>query len=210
MTRVALVSGGRFSSKQLLADYLVAVDRACLSLVRLGYHLTMAVGDFDSVSAVEKEEIRQASLTMVEANSEKDDTDTELALLEIFKKWPEADVTIYGAFGGRLDHEFSNLFLPSHPRLFPFMRQIRLVDEQNAVRFLPQGKHFLTKNPNMTYIAFLLEGEGQLELAGCKYPLNAQNYFKRKMYSSNEFLEGPIEVTVPDGYVIVVETRDKE
>lgn len=209
MVKVALVAGGQLPDQILPYDYLVAVDRACWRMIERGYALDLAVGDFDSVSPAEKVIIKEKAGQFLQAPSEKNDTDTELALKTIFQRWPQAEVTVYGAFGGRLDHELSNLFLPSHPELRPFMRQIRLLDEQNEVVFYPQGRHQVVKQDEMTYVSFLLEGNGQLQIEGAKYPLNEKTYFQRKIYSSNEFVDGPITVTVPDGYLIVLQSRDR-
>ena len=54
----------------------------------------------------------------------------ELALLTIFKNNPQAQVTIFGALGGRIDHMLANVFLPSNPKLAPYMRQIEIEDGQ--------------------------------------------------------------------------------
>lgn len=209
MTKVSLFAGGRLSSISVTGDVVVGVDRACLTLIQQGHILDMAVGDFDSVTWAEKHLIKNKARRMIEASAEKDDTDTELALIEVFRLWPNADVTIYGAFGGRLDHELSNLFLPSHPQLRDKMTQITLQDEQNHVYFYPKGRHLIEPYSDMTYISFMLEGQGRLEILGAKYPLTEHNYFERKIYSSNEFLDGPISVEVPDGYLIVIASKDK-
>ena len=88
--------------------------------------LALAVGDFDSVTAEERQVIRKYAQHFVQARPEKDDTDLELALLTIFEQNPQAAVTIFGALGGRIDHMLANVFLPSNPKLAPYMRQIAL------------------------------------------------------------------------------------
>ena len=35
------------------------------------------------------------------------------------------------------------------------------------------------------------------------------NYFQKKIYSSYEFVDGPIQVIVLNGYVIVIQTKDR-
>ena len=72
--------------------------------------MILAVGDFDSVSRSELEMIQSATKDCMIAPAEKDDTDTELALKITFQLYPEAEVTIFGAFGGRIDHMLSNIF----------------------------------------------------------------------------------------------------
>lgn len=206
--KIALVAGGDWSPIETAFDLYVAVDRACLTLLEKKLPLAWAIGDFDSVSVLEREGIQAAAGQFTLAPAEKEDTDTELALKLIFEAYPEAQVTIFGAFGGRLDHLVSNLFLPSDPALAPFMAQISLVDSQNHISYLSAGKHQLFPK-NERYISFMLEGEGKLEISGAKYELSASNFFRKKIYSSNEFTNNPIEVTVPSGYLVVLRTRDR-
>lgn len=59
----------------------------------------MAVGDFDSVSQKAFTDIKEKAELLITANPEKNDTDTELALKEVFARFPEAEVTILGLLG---------------------------------------------------------------------------------------------------------------
>ena len=209
MPKVALFVGGELDWFTTDFDYFVGVDRACLYLLEWGLPLDLAVGDFDSVSESELNVIQSIAKSCKKAPAEKDDTDTELALKLIFQAFPEAEVTIFGAFGGRLDHMLSNVFLASDPELAPFMSRICLRDKQNKVTYCPEGKHDIFPEPGMTYVSFLQEGTGELTILGAKYELTDRNYFQKKNYSSNELLDGPIHVVVPNGYVIVIQTKDR-
>ena len=191
MPKIALFVGGELDWFTTDFDYFVGVDRACLYLLELGLPLDLAVGDFDSVSELELDVIQSTAKSCKKASAEKNDTDTELALKITFQLYPEAEVTIFGAFGGRIDHMLSNIFLVSDPELAPFMRRICL------------------REPGMTYVSFLHEGDGELTILGAKYELTSMNYFQKKIYSSNEFIDGPIQVLVPNGYVIVIQTKDR-
>lgn len=101
--------------------------------------LTLAVGDFDSVTEEERQVIQKRAQHFVQARPEKDDTDLELALLTIFEQNSQAQVTIFGALGGRIDHMLANVFLPSNPKLAPYMRQIEIEDGQNLIAYCPEG-----------------------------------------------------------------------
>ena len=209
MPKIALFVGGELEWFTTDFDYFVGVDRACLRLFELGLPIDLAVGDFDSVSRSELKMIQSAAKDCMIAPAEKDDTDTELALKIIFQLYPEAEVTIFGAFGGRIDHMLSNLFLVSDPDLVPFMRSICLRDKQNKITYYSEGSHKVLPEPGMTYVSFLHEGDGELTILGAKYELTSMNYFQKKIYSSNEFVDGPIQVLVPNGYVIVIQTKDR-
>lgn len=209
MPKIALVLAGDCSDFPRDFDLYVAVDAACLFLLKNGISLSWAIGDFDSVSTAELESIKIAAETFTQVPAEKNDTDAELAIKLIFDRYPKAHVRVFGAFGGRVDHMMANLFLPSDPDISPFMRQLCLLDQQNQISYLPAGQHRIFPKKEASYISFMLEGEGELRILGAQYPLTQDNFFQKKIYTSNAFTNKPIEVTVPSGYAIVMRTRDR-
>ena len=60
----------------------------------------------------------------------------------------------------------------------------------------------------MNYVSFM--SDDKLTITGAKYELNAQNFFSKKIYSSNEFIGKPIEVSLNSGYVVIIQSRDRE
>ncbi|TCD45799.1 thiamine diphosphokinase [Streptococcus sp. X16XC17] len=210
MTKIALFAGGDLPElvPDELFDIYVGVDVDSLFLAKAGLPLDFAVGDFDSVSEAELSLIRQCAKEFLQAPAEKDDTDLELALKEMLRLYPDGQISIYGAFGGRLDHMMANLFLPSEPAFSGHMQQIQLCDEQNIVRFYPEGKHKITPIEGMEYIAFMPSDDSRLEIKDAKYPLNASNYFFKKCYTSNEFIDRDMIITLDKGYVVVIYSRD--
>lgn len=209
MVRVAVFAGGEIGATSFSYDVLVGVDRGSLYLLEQGQSLDMAIGDFDSVSKEERTRIEQAATVFIQAPAEKDDTDLELALKEVFARYKQARVTVYGAFGGRLDHMMSNLFLASEPDLLPYMQQIELVDELNIVRFYPAGNYSIEPIEGMTYLSFMPSDDARLTIRQAKYPLNESNYFFKKCYSSNEFIGQPIEFELDQGYLVLIYSRDR-
>ncbi|EPU50986.1 thiamine pyrophosphokinase [Streptococcus agalactiae str. Gottschalk 992B] len=185
MTKIALFAGGDLTYFEYDFDYFVGIDRGSLFLLKNGLSLDMAVGDFDSI------------------------TEDELLYIKhycsIVSASPEAQVTVFGAFGGRIDHMMSNIFLPSDTDLEPFMSQIKDTKHSD---YLPSGKNQVSRIEGMSYVSFMPESESTLQISGAKYELNKSNYFKKKMYSSNEFMTSPIEVELKDGYLIIIYSKD--
>ena len=210
MTEVVLVAGSHLDlDLPKGAETYVGLDRGCLALMKEGLPLTLAVGDFDSVSQAERVAIETTAQELLVAPVDKDETDLELGLAQVLARWPKAEVIIYGALGGRLDHALSNIFLPSHPLIGSSVRRICLLDAQNKVVFYPAGRQVIPPSPDYSYVAFMLEGEGPLQIKEAKYELNETNYFQRKIYSSNEFIGQAIEVFVPAGYLVVIYSKDR-
>ncbi|AGZ24141.1 thiamine diphosphokinase [Streptococcus suis] len=210
MIKIAVIAGGSFDCLPEPADLYVGVDAGSLRLLDHSLPLDWAIGDFDSVTSEELGQIREMAEQFLQAPAEKDDTDLELALKEIFKAYPQAQVRIYGALGGRMDHMMSNLFLPAEPDLAAFMEQIELVDSQNIIRFRPAGRHRLSPIAGMKYISFMPSDQSRLTIRRAKYPLDASNYFFKKCYSSNEFIDRDIDIQLDQGYVVLIYSKDRD
>ncbi|HFI0646859.1 TPA: thiamine diphosphokinase [Streptococcus suis] len=209
MIKIAVIAGGSFDCLPEPADLYVGVDAGSLRLLDHSLPLDWAMGDFDSVTSEELGRIKDQAERFLQAPAEKDDTDLELALKEIFKAYPQAQVRIYGALGGRMDHMMTNLFLAAEPDLAPYMEQIELVDDQNVVRFRPAGQHRLSPIAGMKYISFMPSDQSRLTIRHAKYPLDASNYFFKKCYSSNEFIDRDIDIQLDKGYVVLIYSKDK-
>ena len=177
MGNIAILAGGDCTLLPRDHDAYVGVDGGCLKLLEQGLPLDMAVGDFDSVSETDLNNIKSQAKQVVQSVPEKNDTDMELALKAVFEEDPTARVSVYGAFGGRLDHFLSNIFLPTDPDLAPYMEQIQLVDGRNRLLYRPAGCHEILPDPAMSYVGFMPVGGGHLEITGAKYPLHPENYF---------------------------------
>lgn len=209
MTKIALFAGGTIDSFQVDFDLFIGVDRGSLFLIEQGIRPDLVVGDFDSVSEKELALIYSQSKEVLQVQPEKDDTDLELAVKAVFARYPQGEVTIFGAFGGRLDHTLANIFLPSNPEIVPYMQQIRLCNAQNQLCYCPQGRHEIKQVAGMNYLAFMPADNSQLTIEGAKYPLNESNYFFKKVYASNEFIGEPVFLECQSGYVIVIYSKDR-
>ena len=190
-------------------DVYVGVDAGCLFLLEQGLELSLAVGDFDSVEPEEFQSIQSAAHELRTSVAEKNDTDLELAIKEVLAGWPQADILIFGAFGGRLDHHLASVFLPSDPEIGPFMSQLCLMDRQNYLCYRPAGRHTIQPIAGYTYVAFMPVEGAFIQIEGAKYPLSEDNYFKKAIYGSNEFIDQPIVVTVDRGYLIIIYSKDR-
>ena len=208
-TRVAVFAGGDRGHYRTDFDSFVGVDRGSLWVLEENLPLALAVGDFDSVTEEERQVIQKRAQHFVQARPEKDDTDLELALLTIFENNPQAQVTIFGALGGRIDHMLANVFLPSNPKLAPYMRQIAIEDGQNLIAYCPEGTSQLHPRSDYDYLAFMPVRDSQLTILGAKYELTEENFFFKKVYASNEYIDREVSVTCPDGYVVVLNSKDR-
>ena len=217
---VFIVSGGNL---QDLADILkhydywrnvrfIGVDKGAGELLKLGYPIDLAIGDFDSMDPLDMKALKMTAKYIEYFASIKDDTDTQLALLRAMENFPQARrYILLGATGGRIDHFLSNLYLVLEERFESIIEKIYLQDSNNQVHFLKAGQHSLQKDKDYKYIAFAnLKETKDFQIKGAKYQLAKTNLPISTSYPSNEFEEDKeIQVSFTTGIVAVIESKDE-
>ena len=183
-------------------DY-AGVDRGVYRLLKKGITPKFTYGDYDSVSREEREFI-ESELKINAVNSEKDYTDSHLALFDLVViGYNEIDV--YGALGDRIDHELMNIQLLLNEKFKNV--DIRLIDKLNVI-FKVIGKKEL-KNIGYKYISFIPFFNGTtLTLDGFKYDGEVEISIGSTLTVSNEFVgqTATVETNQP---VIAIYSNDK-
>lgn len=109
----------------------LAADGGARLAAPLGLRIDRWVGDGDSLSSAEIEQLRVAGVPVELVSADKDESDAELALVAALRAGA-TDLTILGALGGaRLDHALANVALLAHPALAG--RTARLLDATTRV-----------------------------------------------------------------------------
>lgn len=216
MKRCLIITGGKldlsfagsFLEKESF-DKVIAVDAGLEAVKALGLEPDMIVGDFDTV----KPEIlafyrRQEHIVWDTHQPEKDETDTELALLKA-QATGCTEVVVLGATGGRLDHMIGNLHL-----LYPCLQKgidACILDRQNRIYLIDGEREFKRDRIWGKYISFLplTEQVNGITLTGFKYPLfNKDIEIGTSLCISNELAGEEGRITFTDGVLIVVESHD--
>lgn len=139
--RVILVAGGRSPDPAWLrelyqpGDVLWAVDRGLDACFAAGLIPARMVGDFDSVSEAAFARAREMGIACDTFPPEKDLTDLQLALRIAREQLAPARVVLTGCWGGRFDHNFSNLYSPLGVRDREFEVDC-MADERETLLFL--------------------------------------------------------------------------
>ncbi|HEY4400185.1 MAG TPA: thiamine diphosphokinase [Lactobacillaceae bacterium] len=189
-------------------DWLGA-DRGAWHLLQHGIKPLAALGDFDSLTSAEQAylhaQLAEQQITHVKA--EKDETDTELALLHAAKLAP-TQINVFGVTGGRLDHLLSNLWVLTQPEFAGIRERVTLWDATNAVIIRGAGAHTISKLADMMYLGFMpMESVVDFKILDAKYPL-VWTSETPKMWSSNEFVGEEVHIEIGQGLVMIVQARD--
>lgn len=111
-----IVGGGRIGSRDfyrnLIVDHdlIIGADKGADFIRALGLVPHAVVGDLDSISAETLDWVKKKNLIVREFPADKDKTDMELAIEEAVANGA-TEVTLTGAWGGRLDQSLANVFL---------------------------------------------------------------------------------------------------
>lgn len=197
-------------------DYIIAADAGLRFCRRADILPDLVIGDFDSVG---NEAFNYFHERIPERfrifPSEKDETDTELALAEAvkYRKQSGADaadsIHIIGALGGRVDHLLGNLAL-----LALALEQgapCCLVDEKTRIR-MTDSEMILKKDQVLGKYISLIPFAGAVDgltLSGFKY--NVNDFSLRPEITrgiSNEISDGKAVIHLKHGRLLVIETSD--
>ncbi|WP_042471819.1 thiamine diphosphokinase [Bacillus ndiopicus] len=187
----------------------IGADRGAYRLLERGVRPAAIVGDLDSLTASERQKLAQANIPMEMYAAEKDETDTDLALLKAISYKPEK-VVLTGVTGGRLDHYEAVLrtvcgLQQEHPNI---VFEIR--NRHNQMRFLMPGTHKIQEDKSYQYLSFFAYGETvrNITLRGVKYETtNEEISLWSSRFTSNEIIE-QAHITFTSGICLVIRSAD--
>jgi thiamine pyrophosphokinase len=189
------------------ARIVVAADGGARLADPLALRIDLWVGDGDSLRGDELEELRAAGVPIELAATDKDESDTELALLAAVARGA-TDVTILGGLGGpRLDHAIANVGLLAHPALQA--RAARILGDRSRVTLLT-GPATIELKGRIGDLVSLLPLGGDAEgvvTDGLRFPLRDERLEAGPARGlSNVRLTQVARVRLGRGRLLVVET----
>ena len=209
--RVTVVASGDMADgdeRWLDGATVIAADAGAVTLERLGRVPDRLVGDLDSIPRGLLARLRDAEVAIDRHPTDKDASDTELAL-EAALATAATEVVVLGAIGGaRLDHELANLLLLADPALA--RRDVRIVHGRTTVRALHPGGRLTLQGTAGDLVTLLPIGgdAAGVQIVGVRWPLaGATLRLGRSRGLSNEVVEPPASVSLERGTLLVVEHR---
>ena len=184
-------------------DLIIAADGGLLNASALGVRPDILLGDLDSLK--DKEIPKDAEVLRVP--SEKDFTDTQLAVDTAVKKGA-SEVVIVGGLDGRLDHTLSNLAILED--LWGKRIHAHITNGQNRVRYINSTSTLIPRS-GFRYLSILCLSEKVkgVSIEGCKYPLKNVTLNRSFQYAVSNEIEGNCAlVSVRRGGVYIIESKD--
>jgi thiamine pyrophosphokinase len=218
--RAVIVADGRLDEARvrqeaaLPSTLVLGADGGAGRAHRAGVRVDLVVGDLDSIDAAVLDELAATGSEVRRAGEDKDESDTELALLAALDLGARS-IVLLGALGGeRIDHELANLLLLAHPRLDG--RDAAIVDGGTTIVRIgnDQGGGTIELAGSAGDLVTLLPFTGPVEgvtTHGLRYPLRGEVLVPGPARGlSNELLGRSARVTTSRGRLLVIHTRRKE
>ncbi len=213
--KVLILTGGKiedsFLSERIATEHysmMIAADHGLIAADRLGIALDYIVGDFDSVSEAVLRKYRDTSTPIETFPTEKDKTDTEIAI-ELALKNNATAIDIIGATGSRLDHVLANIHLLLRPMQLKI--NVCIIDPNNKIYLRNESFKVEKREQFGDYVSLLpyTEQVNGLTLKGFKYPLNNITLSSgTSLGISNEIKEETAWIIFTHGVLIVIEAKD--
>ncbi len=204
MGRCIIIAASEFYHEDITItpdDYVIAVDKGFLYLSKLGITANAVVGDFDSLSFVPEHE------NLHEYNSDKDDTDTLIAVkLGVAKGYTQ--FYLYYGMGGRFDHTLANLQTLSYIQSLGAAYRGYLIDKDSVTTVIEDGTIHFSDNEQGFISVFSVDQTAVVSIIGLKYELNHHTLSNRfPLGVSNEFMQKTATITSHSGAALVTWQR---
>lgn len=186
------------------ADLLIAADGGALLCSRWGLLPQLVVGDLDSLGADHGEDLARRGTRVVAYPSDKDESDTELAVGIALERGAHEIVLLAALGGDRLDHAVANLLLVASPELGGRLSAVR---GNTTVRALHGGARLVLAGRAGDLVTLLPVGDARgVVTDGLRYPLNdAPLTAGAARGLSNVIERTPASVAIGGGVLLVIE-----
>ena len=189
----------------------VAADGGALKAEALGLRPDLVVGDLDSLAPERVEALRSAGVAVEAHPSDKDASDTELAVRAAVERG-STEVRIVGALGGhRLEHSLANVLMLSLPELAG--RDVSIVDGEATVRVLVGPAKLVLDGRARDFVSLLPLSDhvDGVRTAGLVFPLRDERLDRGPTRGlSNVMEDGHASVAIGAGCLVVVHTRVRD
>ncbi len=214
MQTICIVSGGpeHLLPHEMESEnaFYIGVDEGVLYLQKRNIVPQAAFGDFDSITSEDVTRLQDMKMKIFTFEREKDMTDLELALRWSLKQNPEK-IILYGATGGRLDHELINFQMLKAG--LDSQIPIEIVDRDNIILMKGPGTYTIESIQDFPYVSFLpfspiVTG---VTLSGFRYPLDhATVEWGSTLCISNELVTKKGTYSFDSGIIMMIRSKDRD
>lgn len=186
------------------ADLLVAADGGATHARALGLQPDLLVGDADSLDRDTWLWLQTLDVALQQHPAAKDETDLELALLQVVEQGAE-EILILGALGGRPDQALANVFLLAHPALAG--HTVRILGPSYEIRLLRSGEKAIVSGQRGDTLSLLpLTSQAQgIHTRGLRWALSGHSLsFGLARGISNQMTADQAQIGLDKGLLLII------
>ncbi len=205
--RIIILANGEIKNYKYLSqyiskdDYIICANGGTKHALRMNITPDIIIGDLDSLSNSIYNKLDR-TIKVIKYPAEKDASDLELAIKKALELHPK-EIVILGALGKRIDHVFANTMLLALPLEHGI--KTKILDDCHEIYII--NSHLEVFGEIGDYISlFALTADVKgITTLGLKYPLRGETlYFNNTRGLSNELLTKNAEITIEQGYLLVI------
>jgi len=211
MKRALIFYNGNLSdfkkAKQYIipTDFLICADGSAKQLVKLGIKPHIIIGDFDSLPKSDKKHFEKENIPFVTYKTEKDETDSELALQYAIKKGYKK-ILLFGILGTRIDHILTNIFALEY--LLHTNAEVTIIEGKQEIRLIKSSIKLVGKKGDLVSLLPFKGDAKSVTTKNLYYPLKHEDLlFGYSRGISNVFTKDTAEISIQDGSLIVIHTK---
>lgn len=217
MTKVVICAGGPADELTDIIRYskqgdavFIGADRGALYCIERAITPKLIIGDFDSLTESEWQWVSVVASKVERFEDEKNETDTELALMRAVE-WQPKEIIITGVTGGRLDHYESVIRVMYRlQKQYPHIA-FCIENKMNRIAFLAPGSHVIKKHHFKYLSLFAYEADIEdMTIRGVKYETtNEPLLLTSSRFTSNEIIKETAVIQFSTGMVMVIHSDEK-
>ncbi|HEX8931945.1 MAG TPA: thiamine diphosphokinase [Patescibacteria group bacterium] len=186
-------------------DYIICADGGAKHALNLNLKPNAIIGDLDSLSQDLQTELQKEEIEWHKFKTEKDETDSELALNFAIKKGFKT-IFLFGVFGSRLDHFLSNIFALTH--LTDQGITVTIIEGKKEIKIFKQQLSIQGTIGDIVSLIPIATDAKNITTTGLKYKLNNENlFFGYSRGISNELTAKEATVKVEKGTLLMIHEK---
>ncbi len=210
--KVVIFSGGNILDGYFVqnaikhADLIIAADSGAETAREFNITPQIVVGDFDSISKNHIEFLKNKNIELISSHTEKDETDTQLAVEVAIKRGSTEIAILGGTEENRLDHVVANVSLTRYSKDIP----IRFINGNQKIWVEKGPKEVAIEGEknNLLSLIPLTEVVTSITTKNLMYPLlHEPLYFGKPRGISNVFSDDSAVISFQDGLLLCVLTH---
>lgn len=210
--KATIISSGKIEDKAFYkthlidADYIICCDGGANIAYEYDFVPDLIIGDFDSINDKALEYFKSKNIEIWQFPSEKDKTDTQIAVEYVVSKGFD-EVVMLSCIGSRIDHVLGNISLLYY--LTKNEVKAIMMDNNNVVMMIKDSIRIFGKKGRLISLLPYTPVVKGIKTKGLYYPLDDDVMeFGNPFGISNVIIEDEAIITVKEGFLLVILSND--